>query len=174
VAILASRSVLFWLGFVLIALGRITVVALMVVAWIVVIGLGVGALYGLHRLALWMEDRGHIYYLNKRPKSSPLGSLIAFQRAIEPRANYVVQAEQVNQEVGEEGASGQGDPDEPDAEPCDDDKKRASGQRIVGENDGEIRVYSKDTGYGDSAPKGPNKSAQGNALGPRSQTDLEP
>ncbi len=28
-----------------------------------------------------------------------------------------------------------------------------------------IGVYSKDTGYGDSAPKGPNRSAQGNALG---------
>jgi hypothetical protein len=104
------------MGFVLIALGRITVVALMVVAWILVIGLGVGALYGLHRLALWMEDRGHIYYLNKRPKSSALGSLIAFQRAIEPRAHYVVQAEQVNQEVGEEGASGQGDPEQENPE----------------------------------------------------------
>jgi hypothetical protein len=82
-----------------------------------IIALGLGALYGLHRLALWMEDRGHLYYLNKKPKSSPLGSLIAFQRAIEPRAHYVVQAEQVNQEVGEEGASGQGDPEEENSKP---------------------------------------------------------
>jgi hypothetical protein len=104
------------LGFALIVLGRVTVVALMIIAWSLVIGLGVGALYGLHQLALWMEDRGHIYYLHKKPKSSPLGSLIAFQRAIEPRAHYVVQAEQVNQEVGEEGASGQGDPDQENPE----------------------------------------------------------
>jgi len=60
--------------------------------------------------------RGYLYYLHKKPKSSPLGSLIAFQRAIEPRAQYVVQAEQVNQEVGEEGASGQADPDGPNDE----------------------------------------------------------
>ena len=91
-------------------------VAWMVVAWILVVGLGVGALYGLHRLALWMEDRGYIYYLHKKPKGSALGSLIAFQRAIEPRAHYIVQAEQVNQEVGEEGASGQGDPDQENPE----------------------------------------------------------
>jgi hypothetical protein len=93
------------------------VVAWMLVGWGLIISLGLGALYGLHRLALWMEDLGYIYYLNKKPKSSPLGSLIAFQRAIEPRAHYVVQAEQVNQEVGEEGASGQGDPDDENSEP---------------------------------------------------------
>ena len=34
-----------------------------------------------------------------------------------------------------------------------------------------FRVYSKDTGHGDFAPKGPNKSAQGNALGPGCQTE---
>lgn len=60
-------------------------VAWMVVGWSVVVALGLGALYGLHRLVLWMEDRGYIYYLHKKPRSSPLGSLIAFQRAIEPR-----------------------------------------------------------------------------------------
>jgi hypothetical protein len=89
----------------------------MVVGWALVIALGAGAIYGLHRLALWMEDRGYIYYLNKKPKSSPLGSLIAFQRAIEPRAHHLVQADQVNQEVGEEGASGQGDPDDGNSQP---------------------------------------------------------
>ena len=88
-----------------------------VVGWILVIGFGFVALYGLHRVALWMEDRGYIYYLNKKPKSSPLGSLIAFQRAIEPRAHYIVQAEQVNQEVGEEGVSGQGESNEDYSEP---------------------------------------------------------
>ena len=92
-------------------------VARMVVGWSLVIALGLGALYGLHRLGLWMEDRGYIYYLHKKPKSSPLGSLIAFQRAIEPCAQYVIQADQVNQEVGEEGASGQGDPDDRKSQP---------------------------------------------------------
>jgi hypothetical protein len=92
-------------------------VAWIMVGWGLVVVLGLGALYGLHRLALSMEDRGYIYYLHKKPKSSQIGSLIAFQRAIEPRAHYIVQAEQVNQEVGEEGASGQGDPDDGSSEP---------------------------------------------------------
>jgi hypothetical protein len=101
------------------------VVAWMVVGWMVVIILGLGALYGLHRLALWMEDRGYIYYLHETPKSSSLGSLIAFQRAIEPCAHYVVQADQVNQEVGAEGASGQGDPDKAVPEVRDDGTLRS-------------------------------------------------
>ena len=28
---------------------------------------GAAALYGLHRLCLWLEARGHLYYLNKQP-----------------------------------------------------------------------------------------------------------
>ncbi len=90
----------------------------MMVGWALVVALGLGALYGLHRLGLWMEERGYIYYLHKKPKGgSAIGSLVAFQRAIEPRAEYVIQAEQVNQMIAEEGASGQGDPDEGDSEP---------------------------------------------------------
>ncbi len=90
----------------------------MLVGWLLVAAVGLGALYGLHRLGLWMEERGYIYYLHKKPKgSSAIGSLVAFQRAIEPRAEYVIQAEQVNQEVNEEGASGQGDPDEGNSQP---------------------------------------------------------
>jgi hypothetical protein len=90
----------------------------MIVGWVLLIALGLGALYGLHRLGLWMEERGYIYYLHKKPKGgSAIGSLVAFQRAIEPRAEYVIQAKQVNQEIAEEGASGQGDPDEQNSRP---------------------------------------------------------
>ena len=46
----------------------------MVVGWMLIIALGLGALYGLHRLGLWMEERGYIYYLHKKPKGSALGS----------------------------------------------------------------------------------------------------
>ena len=88
------------------------------VGWVLVIALGLGTLYGLHRLGLWMEERGYIYYLHKKPKGgSAIGSLVAFQRAIDPRAEYVIQADRVNQEISEEGASGQGDRDEGDSQP---------------------------------------------------------
>ena len=55
--------------------------------------------------------------------------------------------------------------------------RRTTGPRETNEGERlshEKRLYSKETGYWDSAPKGPNRSAQGIALGSRSPTDLEP
>jgi hypothetical protein len=99
-------------------LGRIAVPTLIVVGWVLLIALGLGALYGLHRLGLWLEERGYIYYLHKKPKGGgAIGSMVALQRALEPRAEYVIQAEQVNQEIAEEGASGQGDSDGENSQP---------------------------------------------------------
>ena len=48
-----------------------------------------GALYGLHRLALWLESQGYLYYVHKKPHSSAMGSFVALQRAIEPQAEHV-------------------------------------------------------------------------------------
>jgi hypothetical protein len=76
------------------------------------LGIGgcIGGLYGLHRLALWMEDRGIIYYIRKEPSGSPLGSFIALQKVIEPRAEYVLRAPCAYQRTDQE--SGQAtDPD---------------------------------------------------------------
>jgi hypothetical protein len=47
-------------------------------AWHGLVGVGVvlgtaAALYGRHRLALWLEDHGRPYYRNKKPDSSPAG-----------------------------------------------------------------------------------------------------
>jgi hypothetical protein len=77
-----------------------------VLQWSFSIAGGIAAIYGLHRLALWMEERGLIYYLHKKPKSSPIGSFVALQKIIEPQAQHVVQVSRINHEVGEAGASG--------------------------------------------------------------------
>ena len=37
----------------------------------------VAALYGLDRLALWLEDRGWLYYRRKKPECSPASCLVA-------------------------------------------------------------------------------------------------
>jgi hypothetical protein len=66
------------------------------------------ALCGLHRVALWMEDRGWIYYIRKKPRSSPLGSFIAFQKIIEPQAEHVIHVFRANHDAGDEETSGQG------------------------------------------------------------------
>ena len=84
--------------------------------WSCLITGGVLALYGLHRLGLWMEDRGYIYYWHKKPSGSAAGSFVAFQRLIEPQAQHVIQVARVNHLRGDEEPSGQGDPDERDCE----------------------------------------------------------
>lgn len=76
---------------------------------------GSGALYALHRLALRLEERGHLYYLNKKPSSSAAGCFVAMQRAIEPQVQHVIHVTGESRLHGEEGGSGQGDPDDPDA-----------------------------------------------------------
>jgi hypothetical protein len=75
---------------------------------------GSAGLYALHRLALWLEERGHLYYVNKKPKSSAIGSFVALQRAIEPQVQHVIHVTEERHLHGEQGGSGQGDPDHPD------------------------------------------------------------
>ena len=35
--------------------------------WVMLVPAGLAALYGLHRLGLWMEQRGWLYYWHKKP-----------------------------------------------------------------------------------------------------------
>jgi putative acetyltransferase len=52
-----------------------------------------GLLYALHRVALWAEGRGWIYYLNRKPSSSALGNaFLEFQSMIEPETRPLVEA----------------------------------------------------------------------------------
>lgn len=78
---------------------------------LVLLGLLVGlptALYGLHRLALWLEARGHLYYLHKQPGSSPASSFVALQQFVEPQSKHVHHVhEQKRHHSEDEGAGGQ-------------------------------------------------------------------
>lgn len=51
----------------------------------------VAAIFGLHRFGLWLEDRGWLFYRQKRPTSSPMSSLVALQQFIEPSIRHVVE-----------------------------------------------------------------------------------
>jgi hypothetical protein len=66
------------------------------------------ALYGAHRLCLWLEQRGWLYYQKRNPTSSVAGSLVALQRALEPPTVHVIEAQETRrhaagQEAPEEG-----------------------------------------------------------------------
>ena len=69
----------------------------------------VGLLYALHRVALWAEGRGWVYYLNRKPSSSTLGNaFLEIQSLIEPERRPLVEARK--EEAVEEDE--QGDPPE--------------------------------------------------------------
>lgn len=63
--------------------------------WLIIIALICIALYSLHRLALWMEARGWIYY--KHRKASPAtraSAALELQTLIEPQKRHVLRVKQ--------------------------------------------------------------------------------
>ena len=63
-----------------------------VVLWGVALVVG---LCGLHRLALWMESRGWIFYLKTRASSGALGSaFLEIQSIAQPEKKYVLEMRQ--------------------------------------------------------------------------------
>ncbi len=76
-------------------------------AWLAIVLVG---LYLLHRLALWAESRGHIYYINKEPSRSALGNaFLEAQSLIEPNKRDLAQV--IRGERSEQAESGE--PPEP-------------------------------------------------------------
>jgi hypothetical protein len=54
--------------------------------------LALAAVYGLHRLALWAEARGFVYYRRRRGSSGALGNaLLEVQAVFEPAQRHVVE-----------------------------------------------------------------------------------
>lgn len=74
-----------------------------ILVWLVILSVG---LYLLHRLALWAEARGYIYYVNKEPSRSSLGNaFLEAQALIEPDKRALVQVScEERSEQAESGA----------------------------------------------------------------------
>jgi hypothetical protein len=53
----------------------------------------VAGLYGLHRLCLKLEERGHLFYRHRKPSSGAARMFVPFQEMIDPPVKQVVQAE---------------------------------------------------------------------------------
>ncbi len=64
------------------------------------------SLYGVHRLCLWLEERGWLYYWRKRPSGSAAGCFVALQRHLEPQAqHHITITDQKRSERPTDGAS---------------------------------------------------------------------
>ena len=48
-------------------------------------------LYALHRVALWLEARGQLFYLNRKPESSAGSVLQPLDEIIQPSVKHVYQ-----------------------------------------------------------------------------------
>jgi GrpB-like predicted nucleotidyltransferase (UPF0157 family) len=71
------------------------------------------ALYALHRLALWLERRGWLYYVNSREHFGGRGSLlVGVASVVDPTVRHLIEAQR-SFEVVEEETIGSGDPREP-------------------------------------------------------------
>lgn len=68
-------------------------------------------LYALHRLALWMEARGWIYYVKRKPSGTAIGSaVLEVQKIVQPEKRHVLEA--IRQEKSaQDDASGSDDPE---------------------------------------------------------------
>ena len=67
-------------------------------------------LWLLHRLALWAEKRGWIYYVHKKPHLDSLGSaFLDLQQMAEPTKKHLIQAKR-EQRTEQDGEAGPDDP----------------------------------------------------------------
>jgi hypothetical protein len=87
--------------------------------WAAWIAGGLAALYALHRVALWMERRGWLYYVNSREHFGGRGSLlVGVAAAVDPTVRHLIEAQRAFEVVEEEGI-GDADPPDGDAAPID-------------------------------------------------------
>jgi hypothetical protein len=81
-----------------------------IVIWGPIIVGGLAALFGLHRLALWLEKRGWLFYKHKKPSSSAASCFVALQQVLEPPIQHVLHVKDEKRHQAEEKAPGQNYP----------------------------------------------------------------
>ena len=61
---------------------------------LILVAIAVG-LYALHRVTLWMESRGWIYWTRRKPSGSALGNaFLEIQQIVEPSKRHVIEMKQ--------------------------------------------------------------------------------
>ena len=81
----------------------------------------VAVLYGLHRVFLWMEEQGWVYYWHKRGTGGAGNVLLPIQAIYQPEVNYILEERVRLEAEAEDDESGE----PPD---LDDDKTNSNGR----------------------------------------------
>lgn len=74
--------------------------------WVLIAAAAAAGLYALHRLAIYLEDWGYIYYRRKRPTSGGSPVYCLFQEMIQPQIRHVIEVEEQRQIDSDVGGSG--------------------------------------------------------------------
>ena len=82
-----------------------------------IIAAAVAGLYAIHRLMLYMESRGWVYYMKTKSSSGSASSFIAFQEMIEPTIKHVIHIKEQKRHHSEEEAPG-ADPNDEQGSPA--------------------------------------------------------
>jgi hypothetical protein len=61
--------------------------------WTLYVIAALAALYGLHRLALHLEERGYLYYRHKKPEPGGHSTFLPLEEMIQPQVRNVIEAE---------------------------------------------------------------------------------
>ncbi|MFN0017609.1 MAG: hypothetical protein ACKVP0_05065 [Pirellulaceae bacterium] len=61
-----------------------------ILGFVAVVAVLAGA-YGLHRLCLYLEERGYMYYLHKKPQGSAAPMLLDMREIIQPSVRHVIE-----------------------------------------------------------------------------------
>ena len=79
--------------------------------WLLWVGLALAGLYGWHRLALWAESRGWIYYrTNHAPPGAAGLAMMEVTSILQPQVEYVVEEVRSEQAQAATDESGEGAP----------------------------------------------------------------
>jgi hypothetical protein len=63
-------------------------------------------LYSLHRLALWLEARGHLFYMKRRPESGFRNVLDPLHEAFRPSVKHVYEVKDQKRKEQKEPGDG--------------------------------------------------------------------
>ena len=73
--------------------------------WLI-LAAAVAGLYGLHRLALWAEQKGWIFYIKRKPSPASLGTaFLEIQQLAQPEKRHIAEA-RANKKAQQEDQGG--------------------------------------------------------------------
>jgi len=80
--------------------------------WLLWLGLALGSLYGLHRLALWAESRGWIYYRTKHaPPGAAALAMLEVTTVLDPQVTHVVEETRARRAQAQQDEAGESESD---------------------------------------------------------------